>query len=201
MIWHGTRIATCRNFTPSGGISIMSRRLLAVLAAGALLAFPAAARAQGSTSILVSGGLSVPMSDLSDNVNSGYNINLGLAFGAPIIPVGARIEGGFSSFDGKGGGTTTRIASATANAVLNLGPTGAAPYLIGGLGIYNRRFSSDLLNAADSRTTAGVNIGGGIRFPLGGISTFLEARYHLMLGNQSEATNLQFIPISFGVQF
>ena len=179
----------------------MSRRLLAVLAAGALLALPAAARAQGSTSILVSGGLSVPMSDLSDNVNSGYNINLGLAFGAPIIPVGARIEGGFSSFDGKGGGTTTRIASATANAVLNLGPTGAAPYLIGGLGIYNRRFSSDLLNAADSRTTAGVNIGGGVRFPLGGISTFLEARYHLMLGNQSEATNLQFIPISFGVQF
>jgi hypothetical protein len=186
----------------------MSRRLLAVFATGALLALPAAARAQGSTSILVSGGLSVPMSDLSDNVNSGYNINLGLAFGAPIIPVGARIEGGFSSFDGKGGlpggigsGTTTRIASATANAVLNLGPTGAAPYLIGGLGIYNRRFSSDASGASDSRTTAGVNIGGGIRFPLGGISTFLEARYHVMLGNQNEGTNLQFIPISFGVQF
>ena len=183
----------------------MSRRLLAVLAASALLVLPAASRAQ---SILVSGGLSVPMSDLSDNVNSGYNINLGLAFGAPIIPVGARIEGGFSSFDGKGGlpggigsGTTTRIASATANAVLNLGPTGAAPYLIGGLGIYNRRFSSDASGASDSRTTAGVNIGGGIRFPLGGISTFLEARYHVMLGNQNEGTNLQFIPISFGVQF
>lgn len=185
----------------------MSRRLLAVLAAGALFALPAAAHAQGSTSILVSGGLSVPMSDLSDAVNSGYNVNLGLAFGAPFLPVGARIEGGFSSFDGKGGplggnsGTTTRIASATANAVLNLGPTGAAPYLIGGLGIYNRRFSSNATDASNSRTTAGVNIGGGIRFPLGGISTFLEARYHVMLGNQNEATNLQFIPISFGVQF
>lgn len=179
----------------------MSRRLLAVLAAGALFALPAAVRAQGSTSFLVSGGLSLPMSDLGDNVNSGYNINLGLAFGAPIIPVGARIEGGFSSFDAKGGGASTRIASATANAVLNLGPTGAAPYLIGGLGIYNRRFSSDFTGAADSKTSAGVNIGGGIRFPLGGISTFLEARYHVMLGNQNEATNLQFIPISFGVQF
>jgi outer membrane protein with beta-barrel domain len=179
----------------------MSRRLLAVLAASALLALPAASRAQ---SILVSGGLSVPMSDLSDYSNSGYNVNLGLAFGAPIIPVGARIEGGFSSFEGKGGaasGTTTRIASATANAVLNLGPTGAAPYLIGGLGIYNRRFSSDLTDASDSKTSAGVNIGGGIRFPLGGISTFLEARYHVMLGNQEEGTNLQFIPISFGIQF
>ena len=180
----------------------MSRRIYALLAAGALLALPAASHAQGSSSILVSGGLSLPMSDLGDVSNSGYNINVGLAFGAPIIPVGARIEGGFSSFDAKGGGATTRIASATANAVLNLGPTGAAPYLIGGLGIYNRRFSSDAFGgSADSKTTAGVNIGGGIRFPLGGISTFLEARYHLMLGNQTEATNLQFIPISFGVQF
>jgi len=178
----------------------MTRRLLALIAAGALLALPTAARAQ-STSILVSGGLSVPMSDLSDFSNSGYNVNLGAAFGAPLLPVGFRVEGGFSSFDGKGGGTTTRIASATANAVLNLGPTGAAPYLIGGLGIYNRRFSSDAFNASDSKTSAGVNVGGGIRFPLGGLTTFLEARYHVMLGNQDEATNLQFIPISFGVQF
>jgi hypothetical protein len=182
----------------------MSRRLLAVLAAGALLALPAVSHAQ---SILVSGGLSVPMSDLSEDFNSGYNINLGLAFGAPILPVGARIEAGFSSFDGKStplnanGRGTARIASATANAVLNLGPTGAAPYLIGGLGIYNRRFSSDALNESNSKTSAGVNIGGGIRFPLGGISTFLEARYHVMLGNEGEETNFQFIPISFGIQF
>jgi len=186
----------------------MTRRLLTAFAATALLALPAAARAQGSTSILVSGGLSVPMSDLGDYSNSGYNINLGLAFGAPFLPIGARIEGGFSSFDGKNNafdgaasGTTTRVASATANAVLNLGTTGTAPYLIGGLGIYNRRFSSDITDASNSKTSAGVNIGGGIRFPLGGISTFLEARYHVMLGNQEEGTNLQFIPISFGVQF
>lgn len=180
----------------------MTRRLLAVLAAGALLASPTASRAQGSTSILVSGGLSVPVSDLRDFSNSGYNVNLGLAFGAPIVPVGARVEAGFSSFDAKNGAESTRIASATANAVLSLGPTSAAPYLIGGLGIYNRRFSaSGALGGPDSKTSAGVNLGGGIRFPLGGISTFLEARYHVMLGNKTERTNFQFIPISFGVQF
>ena len=178
----------------------MSRRLLAVLAAGALLAVPATSHAQ-SVAFLVSGGLSVPMSDLGDVSNSGYNVNVGLTFGAPLMPLGARIEGGFSSFDAKGGGASTRVASATANAVLNLGAMGVSPYLIGGLGIYNRRFSSDVFNTEDNKTTAGVNIGGGIRFPLGGISTFLEARYHVMLGNSDEATNLQFIPISFGVQF
>ena len=190
----------------------MTRRLLAVLAAGALLAIPAASHAQ-STSILVSGGLSVPVGDLSDGANSGYNVNLGLAFGAPLIPVGARIEAGFSSFEGKDvevttpfqgqdARVTTRIASATANAIVNLGPTGAAPYLIGGLGIYNRHFSgNDALIVPGDKTTAGVNIGGGIRFPLGGISTFLEARYHMMLGSSDEAANFKFIPISFGVQF
>jgi len=178
----------------------MSRRLLAVLTVGALLAIPASSRAQ-SASFLVSGGLSVPMSDLGDFNNSGYNVNVGLAFGAPLIPLGARVEGGFSSFDAKTGGASTRVASATANAILNLGAMGVSPYLIGGLGIYNRHFSSNVSGATDDKTTAGVNIGGGIHFPLGGISTFLEARYHVMLGNSTEATNLQFIPISFGVQF
>ncbi len=181
----------------------MTRRLLVALALSAVAAIPTAAHAQLSTSILVSGGLSVPVSDLRDGVNSGYNVNVGVAFGAPIVPVGARIEGGFSSFDFKGGNGTTRIASGTANAVLSLGPTSAAPYLIGGLGIYNRRLDipTGFPSGTSSRTVAGVNAGGGIRFPLGSISTFLEARYHLMLGNDNELTRYQYIPISFGVQF
>jgi hypothetical protein len=182
----------------------MTRRLLTVLTAAALAAAPAALRAQGSTSILVSGGLSVPVGDLSDLANSGYNVNVGLNFGAPLLPVGARIEGGLNSFNFKGGGGDVRMVSGTANAILNLGPTSAAPYLIGGLGIYNRRFSTtDFFGNTvdDTRNVAGVNIGGGLRFPLGGLSTFLEARYHVMLGNTSDGTKYQFIPITFGVAF
>jgi hypothetical protein len=181
----------------------MTRRLLAVLAAATLAAAPTALRAQGSTSILVSGGLSIPVGDLSDGANSGYNVNVGLNFGAPIIPVGARIEGGLNSFNLKGGGGDVRMVSGTANAILNLGPTSAAPYLIGGLGIYNRRISSTFagITSADTKNVAGVNIGGGLRFPLGALSTFVEARYHAMLGNTNEATKFQFIPITFGVSF
>jgi hypothetical protein len=180
----------------------MTRRLLAVLVAGALIAAPAVLHAQGSTSILVSGGLSLPVSDLSSSFNSGYNVNLGLNFGAPVVPVGARVEVGLSSFDGKSSGSV-RIASGTANAVFNLGPTSAAPYLIGGLGIYNRRFSSNTLfgTVTQEKTQAGINFGGGLRFPLSGLSTFLEARYHVMLGNANDRTNYQFVPITFGVTF
>lgn len=181
----------------------MTRRLLAILALSAVAATPVATHAQLSTSIIVSAGLSVPVSDLSDGVNSGYNVNVGLGLGAPFVPVGARFEGGFSSFDAKGGNGTSRIASGTANAVLSLGPTGAAPYLIGGLGIYNLRseLTTGTLRVTDTYNKAGVNVGGGIRFPLGGISTFLEARYHYVLGDDATGTKVQFIPISFGVAF
>lgn len=181
----------------------MTRRLIALLTFAAAVASPAVARAQFSPSILVSGGLSLPVSDLREGMNSGYNVNVGLAFGAPLVPVGARLEGGFSSFDAKGGNGNFRIASGTANAILNLGPTSAAPYLIGGLGIYNLRSEVTIggVKVSDSESKAGVNVGGGIRFPLGGISTFLEARYHYVLGDKAEGTNAQFVPISFGVQF
>jgi hypothetical protein len=179
----------------------MNRRLLAVLVAGVLVAAPAALSAQ-SASLVVAGGLSIPVSDLSNSNNSGYNVALGLNFGAPIIPVGARIEAGYNGFDGKsGGGANSRIISGTANAILNLGPTSAAPYLIGGLGVYNRHINTNGLITFADKTVAGVNVGGGIRFPLGGISTFLEARYHAMLGNSTDRTNYQFIPITFGISF
>jgi opacity protein-like surface antigen len=188
----------------------MTRRLLAVLITGAFVLAPSALRAQVSTSILVSGGLSMPVSDLSDQVNSGYNVNVGLNIGAPIVPVGARLEVGYNGFDGKSccnfSGGTVRIISGTANAILNLGPTSAAPYLIGGLGIYNFHGSTTFNSFTGATTSidntkAGVNIGGGLRFPLAGISTFLEARYHVMLGDSFNYTNSQFIPITFGIQF
>ncbi len=184
----------------------MTRRLLAVLAAGVLAAGvlaagPAALHAQ-SASLVLSGGLSIPVSDLSNSYNSGYNVAGGVNFGAPIVPVGARIELGYNGYDAKGGGgVNARIISGTANAVLNLGPTSAAPYLIGGLGIYNRHINTNSVITVADKSVAGINIGGGIRFPLTGITTFLEARYHAMLGNANDGTNYQYIPITFGIAF
>lgn len=185
----------------------MTRRLLAVLVAGALVAAPTTLRAQGGASVVVAGGISLPVNELSDEADAGYNIALGLNFGAPYLPVGARLEAGLNGFNTKRNtvGLTgdVRIASGTANAIFNTGPTSSAPYLIGGLGIYNRRITTIFAGttADETRNVAGVNVGGGIRFPLGGLTTFLEARYHLMLGNRNDLTNYQFVPVTFGVQF
>ena len=85
---------------------------------------------------------------------------------------------------------------ATANAMVNLGRRRESPYLIGGLGLYNSKFGR-----ADSENAVGVNLGGGLRFVLGELNTFFEARYHAMLGETGAGANLQFVPITVGVMF
>lgn len=173
----------------------MTRRLLAVLAAGLLAAAPAQAQ-----SFSIAGGLAQPNGDLSNGVGSGYNAAIGLNFGAPLIPLGARIEGGINGFDYKGTATgNVRIMNVTANGIFKLG----MPYLIGGLGYYDRRISETVVgtNVTDSQRALGFNVGGGVSLPLGLLSPFAEVRYHAMLGDRDKAANFRFIPITFGVKF
>jgi opacity protein-like surface antigen len=168
----------------------MTRRLLVVLAATLFAAAPASLSAQ---SISLAGGLSVPTGDLSDGVESGYNGTLGFNFGAPLIPVGARLEGSINGFNAKGTGSADlRVLSATANATFGLG----MPYVIGGIGYYNARVKSTIGSITESG--AGFNIGAGLSFPLPALSPFVEVRYHQMTGDNSD---VKFIPITFGIKF
>ena len=181
----------------------MTRRLLAVLLAGALAAAPTALHAQFNSSFSLAGGLSAPVSDLRTNTDAGYNVAGAVSFGAPLVPVGVRLEVGYNGFNAKSTLSSSgkvAILSGTANATLALGPTGASPYLIGGVGLYNRRLTERGF-PDDTKSVGGINGGGGFRFPLGLISTFVEARYHLMLGNKTDFTNLSYIPITFGINF
>ncbi len=171
----------------------MTRRLLAVLAAGLLAAAPVSLHAQ---SISVAGGLSLPVGRFSDLEESGYNGTIGLNFGAPLIPIGARVEGSINGFNHKNNvGGDTRVLSATVNATFGLG----MPYLIGGLGYYNAR--EKLTGVVTGETTssgAGFNIGAGLSFPLPTLSPFVEVRYHQMLGDNDF---VKFVPITFGIKF
>src|ERR1043166_9718777 len=119
---------------------LMTRRLLVIAIATVLAAIPSAARAQ--MSFLVAGGLNAPVGRLGDITDLGYNVAAGLNFGAPVVPVGDRPEGAYNGPGYKGGGGDIRIISGTANAVFNLGTTRDAPYLIGGVGAYNRSSGS-----------------------------------------------------------
>jgi hypothetical protein len=120
----------------------------------------------------------------------------GLNFGGTRLPIGLRFEGAINGFSLKGFSNNVRIVDGTANAVVNFSQKSDSPYLIGGLGIYNSKVAD-----FKSENAVGVNLGGGLRFPLGGLSTFFEARYHAMLGERGRDANLQFIPITFGIMF
>jgi hypothetical protein len=176
----------------------MTLRILAIAVATALVAIPVTVHAQ--TSLSVSGGVNAPVSDLGDIANLGYNVAAALNFGGTSLPLGLRFEGAYNGLALKDGGGDVRIIAVTANAVFNVGKTPDAPYLIAGLGAYNRRLNFDPFGS-DDKTVVGINGGGGLRFPLSGISTFVEARYHIMLGNSNDGTNYQFIPITFGIVF
>jgi hypothetical protein len=177
----------------------MIKRFLAVLVTAGVLGGAPALRAQAS--LMVSGGLNAPVGQLGDGSNTGYIVSAGLNLGAPIAPVGARLEGSYSSLGFKDGSGDVRLIYGTANAIFNLGTTADAPYLIAGLGAYNRSFGSNTFGYGNGSTVVGINGGAGLRFPLSGLSTFFEARYHIMLGNDADGTNYQFIPITFGISF
>lgn len=173
----------------------MLRRFAAALFGSALTTAPLAA-STAQTQLSVAGGVSAPVSDLGDIADMGYNIGIGLNFGGTRLPVGARLEGGLNGFGLKNSGQSFRIATGTANAIVNFSQKSDSPYLIGGLGIYNSK-AGDF----DADNAVGVNLGGGLRFPVGDIGTFLELRYHATLSDNQRGGRLQFIPITFGVVF
>ena len=168
--------------------------LFAALVAGILALSPKPASGQARFGI--AGGLAVPVSDLADDADLGYNVAASINFGGTHVPIGARIEGALNGFRLKNFDDDVRILDLTVNAIANIGQRPTSPYLIGGLGLYDSKVAS-----ADSKSTAGMNIGGGLRFPVGDMTTFVEARYHLMFGNRTDLANYQFIPITFGVVF
>lgn len=176
---------------------MITRPILAIVGAAILAMVPTAVRAQSSLTIV--GGLTAPVGTLGDIADIGYYVAAGLNLGGTSIPVGTRFEGAYNGLSLKKSTGDVRIISGSANAIFNVGKTPDAPYLIAGLGAYNRNISSS--GSGSSKTVLGINGGGGLRFPLSGLSTFFEARYHVMLGKGSDGTNYQFVPITFGILF
>jgi len=172
----------------------LKRSFFAVALAGmTLVSLPFGAHAQAGKVVDfgVAAGVAIPVSDLGDVSKTGFNVTGILGFHPSMIPLGVRLDVAYSSFDIKDNPQNItgnfHFTSVTGNLVYSIPSTGVSPYLIGGAGLYNA--AADLPNV----------IGGGIKLPLSGFDTFLEARY-----NQVQVDNgnsLKFIPITFGIMF
>lgn len=160
----------------------------------------------------VLGGVSFPLSDASNALNTGWNAGAFLNFGVANWPFGVRIDGQWNQFNYKGtsGNLHFRDIHGTADAVFNVGSGQAAKfYLLAGVGVYNLRTTGNDsgfdLSASNSQTKFGLNGGVGLKFNVGSLSPFVEARYHYVFtgnnGNTDNSSKFQMIPVSVGLSF
>ena len=176
------------------------RTLAAALALGAAAAGTAGAQLAGSRAVSfgLAGGATLPLGDVADAYDVGFNL-MGLVNVQPaFLPVGARFDVSYHSLGGSSdlaGIGDLNVFAGTANAVLTVSNTGSVrPYVLGGLGVYNL----DTDGVTESVTKFGLNGGGGIEFGLGGFNTFLEARFHSVF---TEDSNTNLLPVVFGIRF
>jgi len=185
----------------------LKRSLFAIALSGvALVSLPFAASAQVSSvrpfQIGIAAGAALPMSDLKDVTDMGWNVTGTIGFHPQMIPLGIRVDVAYNSFslnDDVGIDGKVNITSVTGNLVWSIPSEAVSPYFIGGAGLYHLGVDFPGLGG-DSDNRFGFNIGGGIKLPLSGFDTFLEARYNQVSGDNG-SPSLKFIPITFGVMF
>ncbi|HKW10108.1 MAG TPA: outer membrane beta-barrel protein [Gemmatimonadaceae bacterium] len=169
---------------------------LATIAGALMITLSVRTNAQIPASAGIALGLTAPVSAFGSDKNVGYHLAIMGDFGVPSTPFGVRLEGAYHELKYSGNSTRDQILMATADALLKV-PTGTmfVPYLIGGVGVYNSH--RNLLLVAHSTTDVGANFGGGIRFELRDVTTFVEARYHRTTGD----ANIRMLPVSLGIFF
>ena len=183
----------------------MKNRFFALVAAAALCAFASSAQAQyGSYNpfeIGASGGVGFPTGDLGNGTNTGYNIAVLVGYRPQFTPFAIRGEAAYNAFGCQNGVgcSNINIPAFTGNIEVGL-PLGTsfAPYAIGGAGLYRPSADFGTAGSTTAQNKFGWNIGGGVKIPLSGFQTFIEARYHSV--NMDNGT-FSFVPITFGVLF
>jgi opacity protein-like surface antigen len=155
-----------------------------------------AAPAQAQVSWNVGAGLALPSGDIANGLKTGYGAAIGANFHPASMPIGFRIEAAYDRFTFKASTSDNfHFFSGTANVVYNIKTAGMlAPYLIGGLGMYNAGSS---VSGSTSETKFGFNVGAGLDYKLpSGIGIFLEGRYHSV---QTSGATSNFIPVRVGL--
>jgi hypothetical protein len=178
----------------------LKRSIVFALVAGlVLVSMPASAQLSvlKPISLGIAGGGSLPMADLKDGIETGYNGTVALAIKLPMVPVGLRLDGALNHFGSKVGDGNLNVISGTANLTYHLPSIGVSPYVIGGAGMYSSVVSASGLSGARANDF-GWNAGAGINLPLTVFKAFVEARYNSV---SVEGGKMEFVPLTFGIMF
>ncbi|MEP6780647.1 MAG: hypothetical protein ABJC26_12205 [Gemmatimonadaceae bacterium] len=185
------------------------------IAALALLPVLASAQTSGNAkqfSLGVSGGASFPLGDFGKGTNTGYSI-AGHVYLLPPALKNVSFRGDVAydrwAFKGDAFGSlvdgNVRSLAFTGNIILKVASPGSVfhPYLIAGAGGYNTKASA-AGSTSNGQTNFGIQGGGGVEFGLSGFSTFIEAKYVTVFGNDANdgsSSKLHYVPLTFGVRF
>jgi hypothetical protein len=172
------------------------RHLVTALTACVLSASAGTAHAQRAVSLVVAGGVSLPVGNFAEGVGTGWHAGAGLLLSSPMQPISLRVDATRHQFEFDAATGNQAIISGTLNLLYRLPSAGKplAPYLSGGAGAYHASCGGDA--TCDSATHFGWNVGAGSRMVIVGLRTFIEARYHTVV---QSGTNARFIPITVGI--
>lgn len=184
------------------------KRITWLVGIASLAAMPVLAQAQAADarpfSFGVSGGASLPMGDLGDVADVGYNLGAHvLLMPASLTNLSFRGDVTFDRWSYKGAAAglvnaKSRVLGISANAIFKSSKEMAIkPYVIAGGGLYNNKFTSDVVDGK-SKSKAGLQGGGGLEFKLSGFTTFVEAKYVNVFG---DGASLNYLPVTFGIRF
>ena len=195
----------------------MIKRTTVLFSLAALVSIGSASIAQAQVAnplkFTVFAGAALPTGDLKDGANVGYTLGGALDYHVPLSAIGFRGEGTYSSFGAKdtGGADDADLSDLGANAnVVFWLPSAGSPahaYLTGGPSFSRIKVSasSGSVSASVSDNNWGFNVGGGLDFPLGALSTRLDVRYKRISSDNffgsGESGTVQYIPITFGLTF
>ncbi len=172
----------------------MRRTILPIFLLLALGAAPASAQLR----VQLGGGLSSPVGDFGDVVESGYQGRAGIQLGFPLFPLSFRAEGEASRFPAKelSDGHATLLGG-NLSAVLGLGGLGVSPYVLAGVGSYRLDFS-DEIDAVGATTDVGYHAGIGVDLGLLGFGGFAEAR---LVNVSRDVGDVRTFPLTIGIRF
>jgi len=177
-----------------------------------LAALPSLAQAQAAParaiSFGVSGGASLPMGNLGDIAETGYNLGAHILLSPPSFTnLSFRGDVTFDRWALKGtianaADANLRALGVAANAIFRASSAMTMrPYAIGGVGFYSAKGSGTIggLTVSDeSDNNFGIQAGAGLEFQLSGFTTFLEAKF-VNVFSENNSTN--WVPVTFGIRF
>jgi len=164
------------------------------MAFGSLVLVSSSASAQRTVAIGVSGGLSVPTGTMAESQVSGFHVGGHVNLSPASLPFEILLDLTIHNFDGNMDQPSPldfRSVGVSGNAAYVFPGADMRPYLLGGVGMY---FGKPDIAGADNESEFGFDVGGGMRFVLSGLTSFIQVRANFV-GDRT------FVPISFGILF